>query len=78
MWAGLSRGAGKSRPRWEPGIPDNSTTGTYEDARRVLNDLAAVGIDYDDVMQTLEDHGVTAFDASWDQMAAPLREALIR
>jgi transaldolase len=55
-------------------IPDNSITGTYEDARRVLNDLAAVGIDYDDVMQTLEDQGVTAFDASWDQMAAPLRE----
>ena len=49
-----------------------------EDARRVLNELAAVGIDYDDVMQTLEDHGVTAFDASWDRMAAPLREALIR
>jgi transaldolase len=55
-------------------IPNNSITGTYEDARRVLNDLAAVGIDYDDVMQTLEDQGVTAFDASWDQMAAPLRE----
>jgi len=59
-------------------IPDNSITGTFEDARRVLNDLAAVGIDYDEVMQTLEDQGVTAFDASWDQMAAPLREALIR
>lgn len=57
-------------------IPDNSIAGTYEDARRVLNDLAAVGIDYDDVMQTLEDNGVTAFDASWDQMAARLREAL--
>jgi hypothetical protein len=25
-------------------------------------------------VQTLEDQGVTAFDASWDQMAAPLRE----
>ena len=58
-------------------IPDNSITGTYEDPRRVLNDLAAVGIDYDDVMQTLEDHGVTAFDASWDDMATPGREALI-
>jgi hypothetical protein len=33
-----------------------------------------VGIDYDDVMQTLEDQGVTAFEASWDQMATPLRE----
>jgi len=31
-----------------------------------------------DVMQTLEDHGVTAFDASWDEMAAPVRAALIR
>jgi len=55
-------------------IPDNSITGTYEDARRVLNDLAAVGIDYDDVMQTLEDQGVAVFDASWDQMTAPLRK----
>ncbi len=59
-------------------IPDNSIAGTYEDARRVLNHLAAVGIDYDDVMQTLEDNGVAAFDASWDQMAAQLREALTR
>ena len=50
-------------------IPDNSITGTYEDARRVLNDLAAVGIDYADVMQTLEDHGLTAFDASWMRWA---------
>ena len=57
-------------------IPNNSITGTYEDTRRVLNDLAAVGIDYDDVKQTLEDEGVTAFDASWDQMATPVREAL--
>jgi transaldolase len=44
----------------------------------VLNDLVAVGIDYDDVMHALEDNGVAAFDASWDQMAAPLREALAR
>jgi hypothetical protein len=28
------------------------------------------------VMQTLEDHGVTAFDASWDDMVTPVREAL--
>jgi transaldolase len=50
-------------------IPDNSITGTYEDAGRMLNDLAAVGIDYADVMQTLEDHGLTAFDASWMRWA---------
>jgi transaldolase len=29
--------------------------------------LRAVGVDYDDVTQSLEDDGVSAFDASWSQ-----------
>jgi transaldolase len=33
--------------------------------RQVLSDLAALGVDYDDVTQTLEDNGLAAFDASW-------------
>jgi transaldolase len=49
----------------------------YGDARQVLSQLQAVGIDYDEVTQGLEDQGVAAFDAAWqelgDQLAAQLR-----
>jgi transaldolase len=36
-------------------IPDDSIHGTYADSQAVLDDLAALGVDYDDVVQTLED-----------------------
>jgi len=57
-------------------IPDDSIHGTYAQSQAVLDDLAALGIDYDDVVQTLEDQGVTAFDASWDHLAQRLATAL--
>jgi transaldolase len=44
--------------------PD-TITGEYGSARRVLDDLAALGIDYDDVVATLEREGVEKFAASW-------------
>jgi transaldolase len=57
-------------------IPDDSVRGHYADARRVLSDLEALGIDYGDVTATLESNGLAAFDASWqelgDQLAAQL------
>jgi transaldolase len=37
----------------------------YDDARKVLDDLAKLGIEYDDVVQTLEREGVEKFEASW-------------
>jgi transaldolase len=40
-------------------------TGEYASARTVLDDLAALGIDYDDVVVTLEREGVDKFEASW-------------
>ena len=57
-------------------IPGNGIRGTYDQSQAVLDDLAALGIDYDDVVQTLEDQGVTAFDASWDHLAQRLATAL--
>jgi transaldolase len=57
-------------------IPDDSIHGTYDQSQAVLDDLAALGIDYDDVVQTLEDHGVSAFDASWDHLGQRLAAAL--
>jgi transaldolase len=58
-------------------IPADSVRGHYSDARQVLSELEALGIDYGDVTQGLESNGVAAFDASWrelgDQIAARLR-----
>jgi transaldolase len=58
------------------GIAGDSIHGTYAQSRAVLDDLAALGIDYDDVVQSLEDHGVTAFDASWDHLGQRLATVL--
>ena len=58
-------------------IPADSVRGHYQDARRCSAQLRELGIDYDDVTATLEDHGLDMFDASWrelsDQLAAALR-----
>jgi transaldolase len=58
-------------------VPADSVRGHYDDAQQMLDRLGALGIDYDDVVQTLEDDGVAKFDASWDrlgeQLAATLR-----
>ena len=58
-------------------IPADSVRGHYQDAGRVLSELAAAGIDYDDVTAGLEQRGLELFDASWrelsDQLAAKLR-----
>ena len=50
--------------------------GSYDAARAVLDELAGLGIDYDEVVEALEVDGVRKFDASWaqlrDQVAAEL------
>ena len=37
----------------------------YTDAHQVLHDIAALGVDYDDVVDLLEDEGIQKFEASW-------------
>ena len=58
-------------------IPDDPVRGHYAEAREVLSELEAVGVDYGDVTEGLESNGLAAFDASWrelgDQIAAQLR-----
>src|SRR6266704_1317159 len=60
-------------------IPADSVRGHYGDARQVLSELRAAGVDYDDVTAGLERRGLELFDASWrelsDQLAAGLRHA---
>jgi transaldolase len=43
-------------------------TGSYAAAQRVIDDLAALGIAYDDVVDTLEREGVEKFEASYVEM----------
>ncbi len=40
----------------------------YQQARADLDALAAVGIDYDDVVRVLEEEGVEKFEASWNDL----------
>ena len=55
-------------------ITGDSITGNYASAQQVLDDLAAIGIDYDEVVELLEVEGVQKFEDSW----ATLRDGVQR
>jgi transaldolase len=52
--------------------------GTYEQSRKVIADLEALGISYDDVVQVLEDEGVEKFDASWKELLDAVQAELAK
>jgi transaldolase len=43
-------------------------TGRYDEARQVMADLARLGVEYDDVVDTLEREGVEKFEASYVEL----------
>lgn len=57
-------------------VPADSIRERYADAQEVLDRLRAVGVDYDDVVQKLEDDGVAKFDLAWDRLREQLASAL--
>jgi transaldolase len=57
-------------------VSGDTIRGHYADARAVLDQLAAVGIDYDDVVLTLEHEGVEKFEASWVDLIAAVEKEL--
>ncbi|NNC10506.1 transaldolase [Planctomonas sp. JC2975] len=57
-------------------ITGNTIEGTYDESNEVLNQIAALGISYDDVTQTLEDEGVSKFIVSWDELLDTVSAAL--
>ncbi|MFB7890890.1 transaldolase [Microbacterium sp. NPDC056044] len=57
-------------------IAGDTVTGTYEAAHKVFADLAAVGVDFADVTQVLEDEGVSKFIASWHDLQGTVKTAL--
>ncbi len=49
-------------------LKGNAVSGSYAAAKKVLDDLAAVGVDYDDVVEVLEVEGVQKFEDAWTQL----------
>ncbi|MFJ8473132.1 transaldolase [Kitasatospora sp. NPDC094011] len=49
-------------------ITGNTIVPNYADAKAVLDAIAAAGVDYDDVVQVLEDEGVQKFEQSWQEL----------
>ncbi|HET7327281.1 MAG TPA: transaldolase [Nocardioidaceae bacterium] len=58
------------------GDPADTVTGNYQDAQSVLDRLGELGVDYDDVVQVLEDEGVEKFEASWKELLDTVSDAL--
>jgi transaldolase len=47
---------------------EDSIRAFYAESHQVLDDLAAAGVSYDDVVQVLEDEGVDKFEVSWKEL----------
>jgi transaldolase len=57
-------------------VAGDAVTGTYAGAHEVFDRLAAVGVDFADVTQVLEDEGVSKFIASWHDLQGTVKTAL--
>jgi len=54
----------------------DTITSSYGAAKKVMADLAAAGIDMDDVVKVLEDEGVEKFEASWNELLEGVDKSL--
>lgn len=57
-------------------VQGDLVTGTEGDAQAVFDQLAAVGVDFDDVVDVLEKEGVEKFDTSWGELVETVQTAL--
>ena len=57
-------------------VDGDQVTPHYDDARAHMDALAAVGIDYDDVIAALEEEGVEKFVTSWNELLDTVRDQL--
>ena len=57
-------------------IAGDTVTGTYAASHQVFDDLAAAGVDLEDVTQLLEDEGVEKFVDSWRELLATVKNQL--
>jgi transaldolase len=59
-------------------VTGDTITGSYDDSRRILDQLAAAGIDFDDVTEYLERDGLAKFEKSWSELGATVAAELER
>ncbi|MBV2365576.1 transaldolase [Streptomonospora nanhaiensis] len=59
-------------------ITGDTVRGTYAQAQADLDAIAALGIDYEEVVKVLEDEGVDKFAKSWEGLLARVTEQLNR
>ncbi len=57
-------------------VHGDAIAGTYEQSRKVIDDLDAIGIGYDDVIEVLEAEGVQKFEDSYAQLAESVKGQL--
>jgi transaldolase len=49
-------------------VVGDTITPNYGDAQKVLDDLEAIGVSYNDVVQVLETEGVDKFEKAWGEL----------
>ena len=72
-------GGGEGQRRGALGVlgePRAQVRPNYDDARAVMKSLADAGIDYDDVIATLEKEGVDKFLTAWNELLATVQTNL--
>ena len=57
-------------------VTGDQVTGHYAEAQQVLDDLAAGGIDYDEVVELLEREGIEKFEQSWGELIESVTDQL--
>ena len=54
----------------------DTVTSEYLEANQLLNEIDALGIDFDEVTELLETEGLSKFDASWAELVETVDGAL--
>jgi transaldolase len=57
-------------------VEGDQVTTKYAEAHQVMDDLSRIGIDYDDVIEVLENEGVEKFAKSWDELTATVEDQM--
>jgi transaldolase len=57
-------------------LQGDAISGTYDDSRRIIAELEALGVHYDDVVQVLEEQGVQKFATSWNELLESISREL--
>jgi transaldolase len=57
-------------------VRGDAITGTYDESRRVFEQLEGLGVHYDDVVKVLEDQGVEKFAVSWNELLDTIRREM--